>query len=66
MQLEHLFFVYMFVVLAVAAFDLATCIFTRGRKDAILGMEARLLGFVVGIGAMVAIKMLAGSTASVF
>jgi len=92
MRLDHLFFVYIFVVgaaaagiliatpkagdffikpyfwvlLAVAAFDLATYIFTHGRKDAILGMEARLLGFVIGIVAMVAIKTLAGSTASVF
>lgn len=57
---------YFWVLLAVAAFDLATYLLSHGRKGAIIGMDARLLGFVIGIVAMVVIKTLSGSTASVF
>jgi hypothetical protein len=57
---------YFWVLLAVAAFDLATYLLTHGRKGAIIGMDARLLGFVIGIVTMVACKALSGSTASVF
>ena len=57
---------YFWVLLAVAAFDLANYAFARGKPGAMLGMDARLLGFVIGIVAMVAIKTLAGSTANVF
>jgi hypothetical protein len=57
---------YFWVLLAVAAFDLATYLLKGGKPGAMLGMDARLLGFVIGIVGMVAIKTLAGSTASVF
>src|SRR5215203_7427411 len=56
---------YFWVLLAVAAFDLANYAFARGKPGAMLGMDARLLGFVIGIVAMVAIKTLEGSTANV-
>jgi hypothetical protein len=57
---------YFWVLLAVAAFDLVSYARGRGAPGTMLGMDARLLGFVIGIVGMVVIKTLAGSTASVF
>jgi hypothetical protein len=57
---------YFWVLLAVAVFDLATYLFTRGKPGKMLGMDGRLLGFVIGIVVMVVIKVASGSTASVF
>jgi hypothetical protein len=57
---------YFWVLFAVAAFDLVTYAYTRAAPGKMLGMDARLLGFVIGVVAMVAIKALAGSTANVF
>ncbi len=57
---------YFWVLLAVAAFDLVTYLLHRGVREKMVGMNARLLGFVLGIATMVVVKMLFGSTASVF
>ena len=57
---------YFWVLLAVAAFDLATYALERGDREKMVGMDARLLGFVLGIVTMVVVKTLSGSTASVF
>lgn len=57
---------YFWVLLAVAAFDLVTYLLRGGDREKMVGMDARLLGFVLGIATMVVVKMLMGSNASVF
>lgn len=57
---------YFWVLLAVAAFDIVTYTRAQGDREAMIGMDARLLGFVIGIVTMIVIKTLSGSTASVF
>ena len=57
---------YFWVVIAVGAFDLVCYLRGRSIPGTMLGMDARLLGFVIGIIAMVAIPWLAGSPAKFF
>lgn len=57
---------YFWVLLAVAAFDVVTYARAQGNRDAMIGMDARLLGFVIGIVTMIVLKTLSGSTASMF
>jgi len=57
---------YFWVLIAVAAFDLLVYLRSRGAPGTMLGMDARLLGFVIGVVAMVAIPSLAGSPAKFF
>ena len=61
---ESWFKPYFWVLLAVAVFEGATFLLQPGQtaKKA-LSMEARLLGFVIGIVLMIAIPTLAGSSA---
>ena len=57
---------YFWVVLAVVLFDLGVYLIRRNAPGTMLSMQARLLGFVVGIVLLVAIPMLAGSPARFF
>ena len=58
---------YFWVVIAVALFDGAAYLRSRSKSGAaMLSMEARLLGFLIGIVLMVAIPTLAGSSARFF
>jgi hypothetical protein len=58
---------YFWVVIAVVLFDGATYLRGRSKSGAtMLSMEARLLGFVIGIVLMVAVPTLAGSSAQFF
>ena len=50
-------------VVAVALFDVGAFLVARNAPGTVLPMEARLLGFVIGIVAMVAVPTLAGSPA---
>ena len=57
---------YFWVLLAVILFDAGVFLWTRANPSALLPMSARLLGFVIGIVAMVVIPTLAGSQARFF
>jgi hypothetical protein len=57
---------YFWVLIAVAAFDLLVYLLRRGAPGSMLGMDARLLGFVIGVVALVAIPTIAGSPAKFF
>ena len=57
---------YFWMLIAVAAFDLLCYARGRGIPGTMLGMDARLIGFVIGIIALVAIPSLAGSPAKFF
>ena len=57
---------YFWMLIAVAAFDLVCYLRGRGVPGTMLGMDARLLGFVIGIVALVAIPSLTGSPAKFF
>jgi len=57
---------YFWVLIAVALFDIAVLIENRGRADAMLPMDARLLSFLIGIALMVAVTVIAGSQARFF
>jgi uncharacterized membrane protein HdeD (DUF308 family) len=54
------------VLIAIGVFDLATYLRGRGAPGTMIGMDARLLGLVIGVIAMVAIPSLAGSPAKFF
>ncbi len=57
---------YFWVLIAIGVFDLATYLRGRGAPGTMVGMDARLLGLVIGVIAMVAIPSLAGSPAKFF
>ena len=57
---------YFWVLLAVGAFDLFLYLYKRTVPEMILGMDARLLGFVIGVVAMVVIPSISGSPAKFF
>ena len=57
---------YFWVLIAILAFDLVTYLRGRNAPGTMLGMDARLLGLVIGVLAMVAIPSLAGSPAKFF
>ncbi len=52
---------YFWIIVAVAAFDLTLYLRGHGAPGTMLSMEARLLGFVIGIVLMVAIPRLLGA-----
>jgi hypothetical protein len=54
---------YFWVLIAVGLFDGGAFLFRRNAPWTMLSMPARLIGFVIGIGLMAAIPMLAGSPA---
>jgi uncharacterized membrane protein HdeD (DUF308 family) len=57
---------YFWVMIAVALFDLAAYARARNAPGTMLTMNARLLGFVIGVLLMVAIPTLAGSSVRFF
>jgi len=57
---------YFWVMIAVALFDLGIYLIRRKSPETILSMNARLIGFVIGIVLLVAIPTLAGSPARFF
>jgi hypothetical protein len=57
---------YFWVLIAVAAFDGALFLISRAAPTAMLPMDARMLGFVIGAVLMVAIPTMAGTPASFF
>ena len=57
---------YFWVMIAVAVFDLAAYARARNAPGTMLAMNARLLGFVIGVVLMVVIPTLAGSTVRFF
>ena len=57
---------YFWVLIAVAFFDVAVFLKAQGRADAMLSMDARLIGFVIGIVLMVAVPWATGSPARFF
>jgi hypothetical protein len=57
---------YFWVMIAVALFDLGIYLIRRKAPEKILSMNARLIGFVVGIVLLVLIPTLAGSPAQFF
>jgi uncharacterized membrane protein HdeD (DUF308 family) len=54
---------YFWVLIAVGLFEAGTSFYLRNASGPMLTMQARLIGFVIGIVLMVAIPMLAGSLA---
>jgi hypothetical protein len=57
---------YFWMVIAVVAFDLVCYLRGRGVPGSMLAMEGRLIGFMIGIIALVAVPWLAGSPAKFF
>jgi len=57
---------YFWILLAIAAFDLAVYLIRRNAPGAMLTMNARLLGLVIGVVLMVAIPTLAGAPVRFF
>jgi len=57
---------YFWVLIAVALFDGALYLRGRNARAAMLTMNARVIGFVIGIVLMVAIPMLAGAPVRFF
>ena len=57
---------YFWVLIAVALFDGSAAVYRQSQPGAPLAMEARLLGFVIGIVLMVAVPSIAGSSARFF
>jgi uncharacterized membrane protein HdeD (DUF308 family) len=52
---------YFWILIAMALFEIATFARGRGEPGTTVAMEARLLGFVLGVVLMVAIPVIAGS-----
>jgi hypothetical protein len=52
---------YFWVLIAVALFEVGAYLRGRNAPGTVLAMQARLIGFVIGIVLMVAIPMLAGA-----
>jgi uncharacterized membrane protein HdeD (DUF308 family) len=57
---------YFWVLIAVGVFDAALFLISRAAPTAMLAMDARMLGFVIGAVLMVAIPTVAGTAASFF
>jgi hypothetical protein len=57
---------YFWVLIGLAIFDLACYLRGQGVPGTMIGMDARLLGLVIGVVAMVALKTITGTPASVF
>jgi hypothetical protein len=57
---------YFWILLAVVAFDLGLYLLRRNARGAMLSMNARLLGFVIGVVLLVAIPSLAGAPVKFF
>ena len=74
MTIDRLFYGYMALIgaaagallIAVALFDLAAYLRARNAPGTMLAMNARLLGFVIGVVLMVAIPALAGTSVRFF
>ena len=54
---------YFWVLIAVALFEIGTAFYRQNAPGAMLTVQARIIGFVIGISLMVAVPMLAGSPA---
>ena len=57
---------YFWVLIAVALFDVATYLHAKNAPGTMITMQARLLGFVIGVVLMVVIPTLAGSPGRFF
>jgi hypothetical protein len=57
---------YFWVLIAMAAFELAAFARGRGEPGTVVAMEARLCGFMLAIVLMVVIPILSGSSARLF
>ncbi len=57
---------YFWVMIAVALFDLGAYVLGRNAPGTMLAMNARLLGFVIGVVLMVVIPTLAGASVKFF
>ena len=57
---------YFWVLIAMAVFELAVVAYRRGTPGSFLGIEVRLLGFVLAIVLMVGIPIVAGSPGRLF
>ncbi|HKA80997.1 MAG TPA: hypothetical protein VKD43_13240, partial [Xanthobacteraceae bacterium] len=57
---------YFWVLIAVALFDVATYLYAKNAPGTMITMQARLLGFVIGVVLMVVIPTLAGSSSRFF
>ncbi len=57
---------YFWILIAVGLFDLGVYLIGRNAPGAMLTMNARLLGFVIGVVLMVAIPTLAGAPVRFF
>ena len=57
---------YFWVIIAVALFDAAVYLKVGKRPHLMLSMDARLIGFVIGVVLMVLVPTLAGSPARFF
>jgi hypothetical protein len=57
---------YFWVLIAVGLFDLAAYTRGQGAAGTMVPIEARLLGFVIGIVVMICVPMLAGTSVSFF
>lgn len=53
---------YFWVLLAMAGFEVASYLRGRGAEGTMVGMEARLAGFVLGIVVMVVVPILLGGS----
>lgn len=63
---DFMFKPYVWVLLAVIAFDAGIYLRTRTNPGAVLAMPARLFGFLIGIAMMVAVPTLTGSPGGLF
>jgi len=57
---------YFWVLIAMAGFELAVVAYRRGTPGSFMGIEVRLLGFVLAIVLMVGIPVVAGSPGRLF
>ena len=57
---------YFWILIAVVAFDLGAYLLGRNAPGTMLSMNARLLGFVIGVVLMVAVPTLAGAPVRFF
>jgi hypothetical protein len=57
---------YLWILIAVAAFEISTYAYKRGAPGTMISTEARLLGFVIGIVLMIVIPIFAGSPGRLF
>ena len=55
---------YLWILVAMAVFEMSAYTFGRGAPGAMISMDARLVGFVIGAALMVLIPMVAGAPAA--